>query len=134
MNTHALHVLLVEDDAFQAVMYNDILTALGCIVTHAGNGADAFHLFHGSRFDAVVTDYRMPKMNGLQLLQALNTSLKGRVATLIHSGDDLIGDEPNKIPIEKVGTFFDHVRGQKKQVLPERTEAYLKDFIDSVRK
>jgi CheY-like chemotaxis protein len=102
MNANTLHVLLAEDDAFQAVMYSDILTSLGCTVTHAPNGIEAFHLFQSSRFDAVVTDYQMPKMNGLQLLQALNTSLKGRVATLIHSGDDFIGDEPNKIPIEKV--------------------------------
>lgn len=134
MNTNTLHVLLAEDDAFQAIMYEDMLTRLGRQVTHAPNGVEAFTQFHAGRFDAIVTDYRMPKMNGLELIQALNTSLKGRVATLIHSGDDFLGEEPNKILIEKIGSIFDHVQGKKKEVFPERTEAYLKVFIESVRR
>jgi CheY-like chemotaxis protein len=39
------------------------------LVVIAGNGEKALELFESSHFDVVVSDYRMPRMNGVELIQ-----------------------------------------------------------------
>lgn len=66
------HRVLIVDDA------EDIRSALIDSLTHRGyhcvaadHGASALQLLSADRFHLVITDYRMPIMDGLQLLEAL---------------------------------------------------------------
>jgi len=44
------------------------LTLAGFAVTTAGDGSEAVDLLHSRLFDVIITDVRMPRMNGLALL------------------------------------------------------------------
>jgi CheY-like chemotaxis protein len=61
-------VLIVEDEALIAMDLQWLLEEAGYRVTSAVNGEEGLKLFEASSFDVVVTDYRMPKMDGLQVL------------------------------------------------------------------
>src|SRR5579864_4759486 len=68
-------ILLVDDNRDGLVVRKLLLEELGCQVEIAGGGEEALKLVSTSRFDVIVTDYRMPRMNGTELIvriRALN--------------------------------------------------------------
>ena len=62
------HVLLVDDNSDGLLVRRALLEEVGCTVEVAHNGEEGFELFQTSNFDVVVTDYRMPLMNGVELI------------------------------------------------------------------
>lgn len=66
-------ILLVDDSALMRRVLCDIIDSdkRFQVVARATNGLEAFDLLSRNRYDAVVLDVNMPKMNGLQLLQEL---------------------------------------------------------------
>jgi CheY-like chemotaxis protein len=48
-----------------------VLEELGYGVSAAQNGEDGLKLFESADFDLVVTDYRMPRMNGTELIRRI---------------------------------------------------------------
>ena len=67
--TASPRVLVVDDapDSVEVVRRN--LTARGCDVLTAGNVAQAVSILDGERVDLVITDLRMPKVGGLELVR-----------------------------------------------------------------
>ncbi len=66
-----LDVLIVEDEAFQREILSDFLVQEGHHVMAAENGRRALELVAKHFFDLVLLDFRMPGMDGLELLQEL---------------------------------------------------------------
>jgi len=66
-----LDMLVVEDEAFQREMLRDLLTREGHRVTEAESGEKALQLLESSLFDLILLDFRMPGMNGLELLRQI---------------------------------------------------------------
>jgi len=66
------NVLVVDDKASMRDMLAMALTAKGMEVTQAENGQKALEAAEGKRFDAIVSDLKMPKLDGLGLLRALS--------------------------------------------------------------
>ena len=66
-----MKILVVDDEEGARELFNTILTDEGYDVTLANNGADALTRMQGDVYDLVVTDIKMPGMDGLQLLQEL---------------------------------------------------------------
>jgi CheY-like chemotaxis protein len=64
-----LHVLLVEDEPQLRVLLKEQLEKAGLIVEAVQNGVVALEYLTKSPVDAVVTDLKMPKMDGLTLRQ-----------------------------------------------------------------
>jgi CheY-like chemotaxis protein len=62
------HVLLVDDNCDGLLVRRALLEEQGYTVEVAHNGEEGFELFQASNFDVVVTDYRMPLMNGVELI------------------------------------------------------------------
>lgn len=63
---------LVVDDEFHIVQVVSIkLRNNGFEVVTADNGADAYELACQNRLDVIITDYQMPRMTGLELIQKL---------------------------------------------------------------
>ena len=62
------HILLVDDNPDGLLVRRALLEELGYTVEVAENGERGFALFQASNFDVVVTDYRMPKMNGVEMI------------------------------------------------------------------
>jgi len=69
-----LDILIVEDEPFQREMLRDFLNKEGHRVMEAENGRQALGLLGGNFFDLLLLDFRMPGMNGLELLQEVKRS------------------------------------------------------------
>lgn len=67
-------ILLVDDNTHGLVARGMILQDLGHTVVTALSGEEGWELFQKSHFDLVVTDYRMGKMNGLELIRLIRAS------------------------------------------------------------
>ena len=68
-----LELLVVDDNNINRVLLEAMLKRLGHKVTLAEGGNEAVDLAIKSKFDAILMDISMPKMNGLQATQAILT-------------------------------------------------------------
>jgi CheY-like chemotaxis protein len=67
----AARVLLVDDNRDGLVARKALLEEQGFITATATNGEEAFEALSKTTFDLMVTDFRMPKMNGIELIQCV---------------------------------------------------------------
>jgi DNA-binding NtrC family response regulator len=68
--TEKLNILVVEDGQSQREILRDFLREEGFPVSEAENGEGALAKLREDHFDLVLTDYKMPGMDGMALLQA----------------------------------------------------------------
>jgi CheY-like chemotaxis protein len=66
-----LKVLIADDDRLIRSMLTDLLAELGHQVVAAENGAEAIDLCVREAPDVLILDFLMPKLSGLDALQAL---------------------------------------------------------------
>ncbi|MBI4255938.1 MAG: response regulator, partial [Candidatus Rokubacteria bacterium] len=64
-------VLVVDDEERVRGLLCDLLAAWGCQAVEAVNGVEALTLFEAGDYDLVLTDYRMPGRNGLELIRGV---------------------------------------------------------------
>src|SRR5450432_3994145 len=64
-------VLLVDDEPTLRRALGKILTLAGHQVTTAANGQEALAQIEAATFDVIVSDIRMPGMDGMSLLRAI---------------------------------------------------------------
>jgi DNA-binding NtrC family response regulator len=62
-------LLIVEDDSVQREILTDILTVTGYEVTACGTPSEALGALKSETFHLLLTDMRMPEMDGLELLR-----------------------------------------------------------------
>ena len=83
-------VLVVDDEPGIAELLQDLLEAAGHAVTTASSGAEALQCLQAEPFDLIVSDLRMPDIDGAALwreVQARHPALARRV--LFVTGDTL---------------------------------------------
>jgi two-component system, NtrC family, C4-dicarboxylate transport response regulator DctD len=81
-------VLLVEDDAYNLQALTIYLRLMGLEVEQAHDGFEALKQLDNSRFHVVVSDIRMPGLDGVELVKRIRHKLKDVPIVLI-SGDPL---------------------------------------------
>ena len=64
-------ILVVDDEQSMTQFLGIVLRKEGYQVTVSSNGKDALEKVRGDSFDAVITDIRMPWMDGIQLLEGI---------------------------------------------------------------
>ena len=64
-----ISILLVDDNKNGLAVRKAVLQELGHSVTTAKRGAEALEAFAEAHFDMLITDYRMPKMDGIELIR-----------------------------------------------------------------
>lgn len=70
MAKHA-RILIAEDEERLRRLLQMLLSTQGYELTLAADGAEAWHHFSNGHFDVVITDLRMPNMDGLTLLRKI---------------------------------------------------------------
>src|SRR5262245_58445775 len=70
-------VLVVDDDASIRAVVAEVLRDDGHVVAEAGSGDQALAACDGNEFDLVLTDIRMPGMDGITLLERLRERIPG---------------------------------------------------------
>ena len=68
-----MKVLIVEDEKIKRITLADALLKQGHEVLALENPVEALNVFKDREFDVVVTDIRLPKMNGLDFLEKLKS-------------------------------------------------------------
>jgi two-component system response regulator (stage 0 sporulation protein F) len=66
-----MKILVVDDEEGARDLFNTILIDEGYDVSLANGGEEALDLFKNNPFNLVITDIKMPVMDGLQLLQEI---------------------------------------------------------------
>jgi CheY-like chemotaxis protein len=89
-SAHA-RILLVDDNANGLCARKTVLEELGHRISTAASGADAIEQFGSHKFDLVVTDYKMPRMDGLELIKRLRKLTPGLPIVLISGYVDTLG-------------------------------------------
>lgn len=69
-----MRILLVEDDESHARFIADGLRQAGHVVDHASDGVDGLFLAAEARYDVMVLDRMLPKLDGLAAVQALRAN------------------------------------------------------------
>src|SRR5581483_4698747 len=83
------HILLVEDETNMAKMQAKILQRKGYEVDTACNGREALQKLERMNFDLVITDLKMPVMDGMQFLREMNIKERG-CAVIVLTGHGTI--------------------------------------------
>ena len=84
------HVLVAEDEALIAMMLGDFLIDEGYRVTIAADGLAAFRSFRLDPAEVVITDIRMPVMDGFELISRVR-ELAPSVPVIVLSGHVRLG-------------------------------------------
>jgi CheY-like chemotaxis protein len=84
-NAPAARILLVDDNKLGLIARKSVLEDLGYRITTAMEGQEAFERFARDKFDLVITDYKMPRMNGLELIGKIRERA-GDVPIILISG------------------------------------------------
>ena len=84
-------ILLVDDNANGLAARKSVLEELGYSIVTCTSGADAMEHFDSHKFDLVVTDYKMPRMDGLELIGRLRKHTPGLPIVLISGYVDTLG-------------------------------------------
>jgi signal transduction histidine kinase len=64
-------LLVVDDNATDLGYLRDLLKAVGFMVATCSNGEEALQAFRGGNYDLIVSDVKMPEMDGEKLLAAV---------------------------------------------------------------
>ena len=64
-----MNILVVDDEKILRVTMRDDLADAGHLVEVAASGEEALEVMEGKKFDVVLTDFKMPGMDGLELLK-----------------------------------------------------------------
>jgi CheY-like chemotaxis protein len=90
------HILIVDDNRDGLVVRRSLLEEVGYDVKIALSGEEGLKLFEAHRFDVVVTDYKMPRMDGIELIRRIRAvNANARVVLLSGFVDPLGLNEDN---------------------------------------
>ena len=112
----APRILLVDDNRNGLVIRKSVLEERGFQVIICDTPARAIETFSDAEFDAVVTDYRMPVMNGVGLIAELRAIRPGIPVVLISGLVEALG-------LDEKGTGADAVVAKNATEVPNLIRA-----------
>ncbi len=87
----AAHILLVDDNRLGLAARKALLEEEGYHVTTASDGEQALAKFQENSFALVVTDYKMPKKDGIELIRAIRSVSAAMPIILISGYTEALG-------------------------------------------
>ena len=92
-NKKAKRILLVDDHKNTRVLVNELLSGAGYRVLQAQDGKEAMGLVEIGPIDLVMTDLKMPKMDGIQLTRAIRR-IRPNLPIIVYSAHRFIDTAP----------------------------------------
>ena len=86
-------VLVIDDEKSIAESLGQILTLVGYNVTTAAGGAEGIEIFDKDLFDLVITDIRMPGVNGIGVVRHIRKSERPHTPIIGISGTPWLLEE-----------------------------------------
>ena len=86
-------VLIVDDEPLLAEMLAEILDLVGCASTFCVSAARALELLEKQDFDLIISDFRMPGMNGHQFYEAVKQKKPELAPRVIFMSADMTNEE-----------------------------------------
>jgi CheY-like chemotaxis protein len=105
-------ILIVDDNSLGLAARRSVLEELGHKVVTSSAPQDALELCGKQRFDVVVTDYKMPKMNGVEFITRLRKQHPTLSVILISGFTDTLGLNENNTGADIVIQKSSHEVGQ----------------------
>ena len=93
MNKKAKRILLVDDTENIRTLLTELLDTMGYRVLEAKDGEEAMKLVEIGPIDLVMTDLKMPKMDGIKLTLAIRR-IKPDLPIIVYSGYRFIDTAP----------------------------------------
>jgi CheY-like chemotaxis protein len=136
--------LLVDDNKAFAENLAEILRDEGAEVTIALSGAEALEQVKATRFDALVTDMRMPVMNGAVLVHEVRRADPALPAIVVtaYTGESDLADArnegvlavlPKPVPIPQLTSLLKNARRGGMVALVEDDEALADNLSEALR-
>ncbi|HUT12266.1 MAG TPA: sigma-54 dependent transcriptional regulator [Thermoguttaceae bacterium] len=97
-----MKILVVDDEKMKRVTLADDLSTQGYEVVTADDGEQAWNHLEADRFDVVVTDLKMPKLDGIELLKRIK---QGPLADMEVIMMTAYGSIPVAVEAVKLGAF-----------------------------
>lgn len=79
------HILIVEDTPDLLAGIQEVLSMEGFVVSVASDGREGQSILLTTKPDLIVTDLRMPHVNGFELIAYIRQTLKSDVKILVYS-------------------------------------------------
>src|SRR3954463_15606042 len=76
-------VLIVDDEKFIRDILADFLGMEGYLVRTAEDGAAALNELHHAHYDLIISDLKMPRMGGIELLEAIGTAAPNALTVIM---------------------------------------------------
>lgn len=95
------HILIIDDERAIRNVLKDILTNEGYTITEAIDGEDGLQKFMATNFDLVISDIKMPKIDGIEFLQKA-TAHQADVPIIMLSGH---GNIETAVESVKLGAY-----------------------------
>lgn len=102
MMNNSGNILLVEDDNNQREIIKTILTKEGFYVEDASTGKKALEILKGNFFDIVLTDLRLPDIDGTFILKEVRNQNSPCQVIIITA----FGSIPSAVEATKLGAFY----------------------------
>lgn len=88
MIKQSLSILIIEDNPALAANIYDYLEACGHIPDAAPDGESGLGLLAVNRYDAIVLDWMMPRMDGMTMLERLRKEMKSTIPVIVITAKD----------------------------------------------
>jgi len=89
-------VLIVEDETSLASAMGESFSDAGFLVDHAGDGEEAMARLEGGQYDVIISDLKMPRMDGIQLFGALRERHPEMAGRIMFVTGDVIGSDADR--------------------------------------
>lgn len=137
-------ILIVEDELTNAILLKRVINKAGFNTVVAHSGAEALKQIDAEKFDAVLTDWMMPQIDGIELIRQIRKKIKNppyiiMITALVSEGarsyalesgaDDYIA---KPIDVDEVLTRLKDGLKRHKQDIPENLNSIVTRDVDVI--
>lgn len=90
----SLHILVVDDEEIIRYVFRTYLSKAGYRIDEACDGIEALEALKATTYDFAVVDYRMPRMDGMELLAEMRDLYPDLPVVIMtgHGADDVLNE------------------------------------------